>query len=115
MVVDAVDPDDAMRKCHAKFAKLAHTTELFEPGTKVYAHGILRLSGNFSEAVLVNWDTTKDDGRIFNLLPDPDDGGVVSFSIEMEPGAGVEPFIEFYGDGEDGDDDGDESSPRLAS
>lgn len=101
MVVEAVDPDHAMRKCHEKFARLANATDLFEPGTKVYTHGVVRLSGSFSEAVLVNWDTTKGDGRIFNFLPDPDDGGVVAFTMEVAAGETVEPFIEFYGDGDE--------------
>lgn len=108
MVVEAVTPDDAMERCHERLVELAATTALFKEPVKLYSDGLIRLTGRFDEAVLLNFELPDVQGRISNLMPDQPEHDAIMFVADLDATGPIQPFVTF------GIDDGDDGSGMRA-
>jgi hypothetical protein len=107
MVVEAVTPDDAMDRCAQRLVDLANTTALFKEPIKIYSDGLLRITGRFDEAVLLNFELPDLKGRTSNLMPEQPKHDAMMFVDDLDAKGPVEPFITFGID--------DESEMRLTN
>ena len=110
IVIEATSPDAAMAGCLERLHTLRETTALFDEPIQIYSDGLIRLTGGFKDGVVVNFEIPQPEGgRIANLMPDPDDKGVMTFLPANEPGDAIEPIVAF------GIEDEDEPSRRLTN
>ena len=104
IVVEAKDPEGAVKACRIKLRSLHRDTKLFEQPVTIYIEGLIRLSGSFKKGLLVNMDCgpcSDTRGRITCLIPDEQEHEAEGYGVGQEPPEGegqiVEPFIDFEG------------------
>lgn len=102
LVAHARDADEAMDRCRDQLRELRAGTTLFRRPCTVYFNHVIRLAGDLSRPLLVNYTAAEIPERhveVLAAIPEQKDRpGVEAFGPPEEEGTEMEAFLDFGGE-----------------
>lgn len=102
LVVHANGPEQAMDRCANQLRELRASTTLFRRPSTVYFNHVIRLGGDLSQPLLVNYTAAEIPERhveVLAAIPEQKDRpGVEAFGPPEEEGSEMEAFLDFGGE-----------------
>lgn len=101
IVVEAKDPEDAVRLLRKSLKSTREAGSLFTIPTTIYVEGIIKLAGSFEKGLLVNWESRprpeKDDYQLTNLIPHGEGHQAAGYDFRHGDENTIQAFIDFGG------------------